>query len=116
MFLKKLEYYRGILFLTSNRINSFDAAFESRIHLTIHYPALDAASRLVIWKMFIEMGGGECGLSEAELEKLAREEEMNGREIKNVVKTARLLAKQEGVGVRMGHVEVVLGVRRGEFR
>jgi hypothetical protein len=46
VFLKKLEYYRGVVFLTTSRISDFDAAFESRIHLTIHYPALDAVSRL----------------------------------------------------------------------
>ncbi|EHL02853.1 hypothetical protein M7I_1116 [Glarea lozoyensis 74030] len=43
IFLRKLEYYRGVMFLTSNRIDDFDPAFESRIHLTIHYPALDTA-------------------------------------------------------------------------
>ena len=40
---------------------------------------------------------------------------MNGRQIKNIVKTARLLSKQERVPLRMEHVEMVLKVG-GSFR
>ncbi|KAB2568835.1 Katanin p60 ATPase-containing subunit A1 [Lasiodiplodia theobromae] len=35
VFLRLLEYYRGVLLLTTNRVSAFDPAFESRIHLTI---------------------------------------------------------------------------------
>jgi hypothetical protein len=80
VFLKKLEYYRGVMFLTTNRISDFDAAFESRIHLTIHYPALDTASRLHIWKTFVGMGNSESRLSDRDLETLAKNE-INGRQI-----------------------------------
>lgn len=38
--LRKLEYYRGLLFLTSNRGIQFDNAILSRIHLTIEYEDL----------------------------------------------------------------------------
>ena len=37
MFLRLLEYYKGVMFLTTNRVSAFDAAFQSRIHLTINY-------------------------------------------------------------------------------
>ncbi|KAK0646904.1 hypothetical protein B0T16DRAFT_170904 [Cercophora newfieldiana] len=40
MFLRKLEYYSGILFLTSNRIGKVDQAISSRIHLILHYKRL----------------------------------------------------------------------------
>ena len=57
------------MFLTSNRITAFDPAFESRIHLTIHYPPLDAASRLHIWKTFALItptsGGGMFRIEKA---------------------------------------------------
>lgn len=35
VFLRMLEYYKGILFLTTNRIGTFDEAFKSRIHLSL---------------------------------------------------------------------------------
>ena len=102
------------MFLTSNRSKDFDAAFESRIHLTIHYPPLDIPSRLHVWKTFVQMGELESRLSEEDLETLAKIE-VNGRQIKNIVKTARLLSKQEKAPLAMGHVEMVLKVKRGTF-
>ncbi|KAK6860718.1 hypothetical protein PG995_004354 [Apiospora arundinis] len=36
--LRVLEYYQGILFLTTNRPETIDYAFKSRIHLSIPYP------------------------------------------------------------------------------
>ncbi|KAI2681206.1 hypothetical protein DTO013E5_9139 [Penicillium roqueforti] len=44
VFLRKLEYYRGLLFLTSNRGIQFDEAILSRIHLTIEYEDLTRES------------------------------------------------------------------------
>ncbi|KAJ6576113.1 P-loop containing nucleoside triphosphate hydrolase protein [Mycena vulgaris] len=37
VFLRQLEYFQGILFLTMNRVKQFDAAFQSRIHLSLRY-------------------------------------------------------------------------------
>ncbi|APA16115.1 hypothetical protein sscle_16g108850 [Sclerotinia sclerotiorum 1980 UF-70] len=39
-FLRMLEYYSGILFLTTNRVGAIDDAFRSRLHLTLYYPKL----------------------------------------------------------------------------
>lgn len=103
------------MFLTSNRISDFDPAFESRIHLTIHYPALDTASRLHIWKTFVRMGNAGSRLSDRELEILAKNE-INGRQIKNIIKTGRLLSKQQNVPLAMEHINMVLKVKRGDFR
>jgi len=103
------------MFLTTNRISDFDAAFESRIHLTIHYPALDTASRLHIWKTFVGMGDSESLLSDRDLETLA-ENGINGRQIKNIIKTGRLLAKQQKMPLAMEHIEMVLKVKKGVFR
>ena len=37
---------------------------------------------------------------------------MNGREIKNVLKTAQLLARKKGVGLRYEHVKTVLEIEK----
>jgi SpoVK/Ycf46/Vps4 family AAA+-type ATPase len=103
------------MFLTTNRLNDIDPAFESRIHLIIHYPALDIASRLHIWKTFVSMGNSEIHLTNNDLESLAKNE-INGRQIKNIVKTGRLLAKQQNTPLALGHLEMALKVKQGDFR
>ena len=35
VFLRILEYYKGLLFLTTNRVGSFDEAFKSRVHISL---------------------------------------------------------------------------------
>lgn len=40
VFLRVLEYYEGILILTSNRVGTFDEAFKSRILLSLDYDNL----------------------------------------------------------------------------
>ncbi|KAF5580908.1 TOB3 (member of AAA-ATPase family) [Fusarium pseudocircinatum] len=111
-FLRLLEYFEGVMFLTTNRVSAFDPAFESRIHLTIHYPNLDYTSRLHIWKTFVNIGTDGNNLSEDELDELAGVE-LNGRQIKNVVKTARLLATHEKTSLAMGHISTVLRMKKG---
>ncbi|KAF2224822.1 hypothetical protein BDZ85DRAFT_259139 [Elsinoe ampelina] len=53
IFLRVLEYYEGIMFLTTNRVQTFDAAFQSRIHISIDYPELSIESRKQVWKNFL---------------------------------------------------------------
>jgi SpoVK/Ycf46/Vps4 family AAA+-type ATPase len=50
-FLRVLEYYSGILFLTTNRISAFDDAFKSRLHLSLYYPTLNEERTMKIWRM-----------------------------------------------------------------
>ena len=42
VFLRQLEYYGGILFLTTHRVGVLDDAFRSRIRLSLYYPPLNA--------------------------------------------------------------------------
>lgn len=104
------------MFLTTNRVSAFDLAFQSRIHLTINYPKLDIRSRMLIWRTFVRPQSDSTqyasDIGERDLHILARTD-MNGREIKNTVKTARLLASRKGVPLDMEHVATVLRVKRG---
>ncbi|KAJ5808882.1 ATPase AAA-type core [Penicillium riverlandense] len=50
IFLRKMEYYQGVLFLTTNRKIQFDEAILSRIHLTIKYEDLSREFRRAIWE------------------------------------------------------------------
>jgi hypothetical protein len=51
-FLRVLEYYQGIMFLTTNQIAEFDAAIPSRFHLAIKYESLQTTQMEAIFNSF----------------------------------------------------------------
>jgi len=89
VFLRHLEYYRGILFLTTNRVKIIDDAFRSRIHVALYFNDLDAAAKTQVWNAFLAKVG--AALTPEEVRKLAVRD-INGRQIKNAVRTATSLA------------------------
>lgn len=132
--LRVLEYHRGVLFLTTNRIQAFDEAFLSRFSIAVKYPDLDVDARLTIWRKFFELAGCElwggngqsgdgrqspdeyvkleghepqCYVSLADLKELAAKP-FNGRTIKNLVRTAQALAMSSDETLSLEHVKVVV--------
>lgn len=113
VFLKELEYFSGIVFLTTNRLASFDAAMKSRIHLALGYESPGIQIREQIWLQVLrsvpteEMGIDDMdGAVESVLQ-----EELNGREIANAVNTARTIARYEKERLQLRHIEMVVEVR-----
>ncbi|KAI6306758.1 hypothetical protein MCOR34_007871 [Pyricularia oryzae] len=102
-FLRALEFYRGILFLTTNRVGSFDDAFISRIHVQLRYPPFKDEERQKVWRTFISKLQRDRGdtmrlnLNAQEYieGKEIRDLEWNGREIRNAFQTAVALAEFE---------------------
>ena len=108
-----LEYYQGILFLTTNRVDNIDPAFQSRIHISMQYTDLSVSSRRHVWCNFLSAAKTH-GFSGEDLDRLAMYA-MNGREIKNVLKTAGLLAGRKKEVLAVGHVESVSAVEKRRF-
>jgi len=108
IFLRTLEYYEGILFLTTNRVDNIDSAFQSRIHISMEYPPLNIESRLKVWKNFLDRGS-EHQLDDAQLMELAAID-LNGRQIKNILKTSQLLACRRKVPLEYEHLRTVLSI------
>jgi hypothetical protein len=86
IFLRLLEYFQGILFLTTNRVETFDDAFQSRIHIALRYGDLTAKAKRSVWKMFLEKVKSIEGVETAEftdkdLDALARHN-LNGRQVR----------------------------------
>ena len=111
-----LEYYEGIMILTSNRVGIFDEAFRSRIQVALHYPDLKPYSRYKIWQNFFRMledDQVDADLLDLNqhLDELA-EEKMNGREIRNVLTTARQLALFKEETLCWKHLEQTLTIGR----
>jgi hypothetical protein len=52
VFFRSLEHYRGIFFLTTNRVHDFDEAVCSRAHLFLRYNDLEAWAKQEIWSTF----------------------------------------------------------------
>ena len=105
-----LEYYRGVLFLTTNRASVLDKALDSRVHVKITYPELDLAARKQVWHNFISMlPSSFVALTEEDLEFLAGKK-LNGRQIKNVIKTAQLLASEQEKPLELEHMHTVLRI------
>jgi SpoVK/Ycf46/Vps4 family AAA+-type ATPase len=90
-FLHTIEYYEGLMFMTTNRADNIDEAVKSRIHLSFNYPDLDEISRRQIWSNLLKVSTLPHELPEQDLDELAQER-VNGRQIKNRMKMAQLLA------------------------
>ncbi|KAK0742028.1 hypothetical protein B0T21DRAFT_381752 [Apiosordaria backusii] len=115
IFLKQVEYVQNILILTTNRVETFDDAFQSRIHIALRYDNLDHKAKKAIFKIFIERvrahEGSKLGpFTDSDYENLARRE-LNGRQIKNTVRTAQALAVNKGEALCMSHIRQVLDVQ-----
>ncbi len=85
IFLRHLEYYQGILILTTNQVAQCDTAFESRVHISIRYPELDESARRQIWKVFLRKlkdttQNATVDIAEEDISWLARLE-VNGRQV-----------------------------------
>lgn len=111
IFLRRLEYYQGLMFLTTNRLSAIDPAFKSRLDLILPYHGLTQESRRDVWKNFIGMlPNSLASFGEGDFEELAMTE-MNGREIKNCIKTSLVLV-EDGKPLTIAHLRVVLGIRK----
>lgn len=139
IFLRLLEYFQGILFLTTNRVETFDDAFQSRIHVALRYGELTTKAKRSVWKMFLDKVRAKDGVEttsfkESDYDKLSRHN-LNGRQvrpfiiehfrswigmgwlnqkllsqIKNAVRTAQALAVNEKTPLSMLHIAKVLEV------
>jgi SpoVK/Ycf46/Vps4 family AAA+-type ATPase len=114
-FLRVVEYFEGILILTTNRVGTFDEAFKSRIQLALHYPPLGEEQRRTIWEAFIQrLDGFDEDAVDVEnlmgsLDVLQREK-LNGRQIRNAITTARQYAKWKSEVLTYDHLKDVIEV------
>jgi len=105
-FLRLLEYYNGILVLTSNRVREIDPAFYSRISFARRYEGQDMATRKKIFRGLLDLMGQS--MSEEDIDDITRVNS-NGRQLKNSLRLALMLATGEK---RKLKAEDVLGFLR----
>jgi hypothetical protein len=88
IFLRLLDYYQGILFLTTNRPDVLDHAVLSRVMLKLVYHDLDHTARATIWRTMLQAAG--LTLTDGTVEELAGTA-VNGRQIRNLTRLAKIL-------------------------
>lgn len=99
MFLRVLEWYDGILFMTTNLANQIDLAIFSRVHVCLEYGQVTKEDRRDIWKsMFpkelMNSLEGDSSHHENMLDELASID-INGREIKMLIQNVTTKAVAE---------------------
>ncbi|KAL8644500.1 MAG: hypothetical protein Q9226_007733, partial [Calogaya cf. arnoldii] len=93
--LRVLEYYEGILILTTNRVLSFDVAIQSRIHLAVMFHDLDDKQTRSIIE--VHLANRFYNLTDGDIEtftELAAMATLNGRQIRNVISSAEAMVNR----------------------
>ncbi len=106
--LQRMEAYRGLAILTTNRKNALDHAFLRRIRFVVEFPFPDAAERAEIWRRVFP---GATPMEDLRIEKLARLN-LAGGNIRSIALNAAFLAAEGSDRVRMSHL---LSAARQEF-
>lgn len=83
VFLRLIETYYGILFLTTNREQQIDDAIRSRIHVALKYYELSDAGMALVWRESFQ----RYKIKDIDLDKL-KCHKLNNREIANIVQLA----------------------------
>jgi ATPase family protein associated with various cellular activities (AAA)/winged helix domain-containing protein len=106
--LQRMESYRGLAILTTNRKSALDEAFLRRLRFVVEFPFPDAAAREEIWCRVFPAATPTQGLALAKLARL----NVAGGNIRNIALAAAFLAARDGAAVTMGHV---LEAARSEY-
>jgi hypothetical protein len=106
--LQRMEAYRGLAILTTNRRDALDSAFLRRIRFVIEFPFPEPEQRAEIWARAFPPQTPTEGLR---IDRLARLSAAGGN-IQNIAMGAAFLAADAGEPVRMSHL---LTAARTEF-
>ena len=100
--LQKMEEYNGVTIMTTNFIGNIDKAFFRRINYVVHFTLPSAELRKEIWQ---KMYPKETPISEdVDFDFLAKQFEISGGSIKNIVITSSFIAASESNEVKMEHI------------
>lgn len=117
IFLRELEYFSGIIFLTTNLYSTIDSAFRSRVSLHLLFNPLTPEARMVVWRKFLDRLPASKGkaldkgdvesaseITEEDVKELAAWQ-LNGREIKNAVKMVQSWCDHKGYDMTLSRLE-----------
>lgn len=92
VFLRVLEYYQGVLFMTTNRADLVDDAIASRCIARLEYQIPTATDQARIWRVLADVAGMK--IDDATIQAIvARHPHLSGRDIKQLLKLTGLVLK-----------------------
>jgi len=106
--LQRMESYRGLAILTTNRRSALDPAFLRRLRFVVEFPFPDAPQRAEIWRRIFPR---ETPVEGLRYDRLARLNAAGGH-IRNIAVCGAFLAANEEMPVGMRHL---LSAARSEF-
>jgi hypothetical protein len=96
--LRFIENFKGVMFLTANRVDSLDPAFKTHITLALRYKELDKLGRNQVWLNLLDASGQGEAVEKGFINTLTlAENELNGSEIKKAIYLAMTVAKEDDV-------------------
>ena len=113
IFLRLLERFDGIMFLTTNRKTEIDPAFQSRISVSFEYDYLNEDEKVLIFKNLLQKSN--ITLDSKSIEKYAKLQ-INGRQIKNLIKLAYTTSIEENIPTNSSHFEKVIEICNADYR
>jgi SpoVK/Ycf46/Vps4 family AAA+-type ATPase len=108
--LQKMEEYDGIVILATNLRDNMDEAFTRRIRFIVDFPFPDESQRARIWRTHLP--SEVPVMPEIDFGYLAREFQLAGGNIRNIVVNSAFLAAGDGGRIGMEHL---LSATRREF-
>lgn len=103
-FLRLLEYYNGILFLTTNRCDIIDEAIMSRVTVAIEYKNPESDDLFSIWETHIPSYG--LNISGHNLLEIVKKFPMSGRDVRNCLKLLSRYYK-DGEPITVDKIDVI---------
>jgi hypothetical protein len=111
--LQRVEDFPGMVILATNLKANIDEAFSRRFQSLVYFPMPDAEQRQRLWEGAL---GSRCPLDAGvDLDQLAREHELSGGAIANVVRHAAIRALR-AERPAIGHADLVRGIRQERIK
>ena len=115
IFLRLLERYNGIMFMTTNLEQNLDEAFISRCTASIQYDELTADVRKTIWENILNKAKVAGYKVDQEVyNKLSElsENKLNGRTIKNIIRLSAAYAESKNSEIKYSHINQVIKLNK----
>jgi len=111
VFLRVLEYYRGVLFMTTNRGTVIDDAIVSRLTARFRYTPPNEEDQAKLWRILADQN--QIALAEEEVPKLLKElPGLSGRDIKNLLKLSHVVSLKRKCQIDAKLVKFLSGFRQ----
>jgi SpoVK/Ycf46/Vps4 family AAA+-type ATPase len=117
VFLRVLEFYTGVLFLTTNRVGALDEAINSRITWIMDYPPLNWAQTEEIWKTNlsnVKKGNKKLRVDGKGILAFAEDQFYETEDLKNASWNGRRIQNAFKVAVALAYWETYTNDERGE--